>query len=218
MFSRARSLAVLTAGVLLCTAISASAAFGSEFHFEKDAYLYGSSSAVFKFGPPKNVNEVKCPTFDLQNSSSGTKPTPKINLHPVTSSVCRWGTGPYAGSVVSFAIAPSCGFDLTLPSEGAVASMDFVGCGQESFIINGPASCQIDVTSQSGLSGVSLVNEGAGTKRALQAGFAVKNIKAKQTGGCLGGAGTFSTGEFTASPTLRGYVSYPNQQTGIWVE
>ena len=64
-----------------------------------------------------------------------------------------------------------------------------------------------------------MFDEGSGTSRDIFMIMQLGGVKAKQSAGCPGGAGEFSTADYTETMTLKGFTNEAlTTQQGIWVE
>lgn len=222
MLAKVKMFGYLVVGCLLCTAALASAASGSVIKTETSAktYYQAASSGTFDFSPKVGQigGELSCGSFTLSGTNEK-ETTSKLRLHPWFVN-CTWIIGSFKPAV-QVTVPASCDFELTLPAgESTVASWALVGCPVENPIKLQGYGCLVEVSNQSGLTGVTLTNAGSGKGRVINAQFAIKGLKTKQSAfGCGGGNGSFATSEFNASSTLTAFADpLLSSPVGTWVE
>jgi hypothetical protein len=219
---RLKALGLCFLAVFAMTAVIASAAQAApEYKSESPAptFLFGESTnnGFTITHSPTNL-EVKCAKTKVSGEVVGTS-VKTANVHPEYSE-CTLN-----GNKAVVAVPAACLYRLNQPSligtlEWTI-TVSIINCPTTAPIKVTATGCTVEISESgnSALPHIILTLGGSGLLRDIFGSITIGGITAKQSSGCPGGAGTFTTADYTGTLTVKGFTSAAHTtQKGIWVE
>jgi hypothetical protein len=198
------------------TAVAASAASAAEFHAENEPVIYeGSQVTQHVFKVTTGLVRCNVATFKGTNSS---KTTTTTTLEPTYTGCTAFGVkATVAVNGCKYVFHSEAGETSPYPVKADVECP----AGKKIVVTPVGIACIVEVGNQTGLTGITLTNVGAGTTREINAGIAVvSQIKYDEVGlECVGKAGE-TTGTYEGTANIKGYndaAGVKGEQQGIWM-
>jgi hypothetical protein len=221
---RLKALGLCFVAVFAMSAVVAAAAQAApEYKSESPAptFLHGESTDnMFTIThSPENLT-VSCSKTTVSGEVGATS-VKTVSVHPEY-------TGCELNEIPAKVVVPTaCNYRLNQPTAlggtppSWTITVSILTCPSTAPIKITTTGCTVEVseTGNSALAHIILTNGGSGTTRDIFGNITLTGITAKQSSGCPGGAGTFTTADYTGTITVKGYTSAAHTtQKGIWVE
>jgi hypothetical protein len=217
---RLKALGLCLVAVFAMTAGAAAGARAAEYKTESSpTFLFGESTDnVFTITHSPTDLKVECAKTTLIGTLVGTS-VKTVEVHPAYSG-CALN-----GSPATFTIPTACNYRLNQPiligTGSWTITVSIVGCPSTAPIVIKAPGCTVEIAEagNSALSHIILSDGGSGATRDIFGNITLADITAKQSSGCPGGAGTFTTADYNGSITVKGFTSAAHStQKGFWVE